>query len=220
MLDGLPLGDSPLASHDGSRRSRGKEAGVHRPRPLPHRSHTYAHRPAQLIAPAFLRERARTSTRAREPSVAPSSIAGDTVYMCAADEEGNAVSLIQSNYRGFGSGYVVDGTGISLQNRGSYFTLDPAAANALAPNKRTLHTLIPSLALRGGKPALIFGAMGGDGQAQTHAQVYTTLARYGLNIQAAIEAPRWIHGVEEPGEPAALRLEIASHAKQSPRCAR
>jgi gamma-glutamyltranspeptidase/glutathione hydrolase len=127
--------------------------------------------------------------------------------MCAADEEGNAVSLIQSNYRGFGSGYVVDGTGISLQNRGSYFSLDPAAANALAPSKRTLHTLIPSLALRGGRPAVIFGAMGGDGQAQTHAQVYTALARYGLNIQAAIELPRWIHGAEEPGETEALRLE-------------
>jgi gamma-glutamyltranspeptidase len=116
------------------------------------------------------------------------------VYMCTADETGNAVSLIQSNYMGFGSGVVVDGTGIVLQNRGAYFSLDPSHANALAGGKRTLHTLIPSMAMRGGKPAVVFGSMGGDGQPQTHAQVYTALLRYGLNIQAAIELPRWVHG--------------------------
>src|SRR5262249_19068261 len=121
--------------------------------------------------------------------------------------EGNAVSLIQSNYRGFGSGYVVDGTGISLHNRGAYFSLDPAAANALAPGKRTLHTVIPSMALRNGRPAVVFGTMGGDGQAQTHLQVYSALLRFGLDIQAAIELPRWIHGVEFPGEQETLRLE-------------
>jgi gamma-glutamyltranspeptidase/glutathione hydrolase len=89
---------------------------------------------------------------------------------------------------------VVDDTGIVLQNRGAYFSLDPAAANALAPAKRTLHTLIPSLALRDGRPAMVFGTMGGDGQAQTHMQVYTAVARFGLNIQQAIEMPRWVHG--------------------------
>ncbi len=118
---------------------------------------------------------------------------GDTVYMCAADRAGNVVSLIQSNYQGFGSGVVVDHTGIVLQNRGSYFSLDPSASNALAPSKRTLHTLIPSMALRNGRPAIVFGAMGGDGQAQTHLQVYSALAHYGLNIQQAIEMPRWLH---------------------------
>jgi len=95
---------------------------------------------------------------------------------------------------GFGSGMVVDGTGISLQNRGAYFSLDPEAANALGPGKRTLHTLIPSMALRDGRPAIVFGTMGGDGQPQTHLQVYTALARFGLNIQAAVEMPRWVHG--------------------------
>jgi gamma-glutamyltranspeptidase len=208
MLDGLPLGDSPLDPATVHAAVEAKKlAFADRDRYLTDLAHMRID-PRELIAPAFLRER-RTHIDPQRASFAavPSSISGDTVYMCAADEEGNAVSLIQSNYRGFGSGYVVDGTGISLQNRGSYFSLDPSAANVIAPNKRTLHTLIPSLALRGGKPAVVFGAMGGDGQAQTHAQVYTTLARYGLNIQAAIEAPRWIHGVEEPGEPAALRLE-------------
>src|SRR5262249_22626510 len=151
----------------------------------------------ELITPEYLQaQRAQIDPRHARAMSTPSALAGDTVYMCAADEAGNAVSLIQSNYSGFGSGYVVDGTGISLQNRGAYFSLDPAAANALAPNKRTLHTLIPSLALQGGRPAVLFGAMGGDGQAQTHAQVYTALARFGLNIQAAIELPRWVHGVE------------------------
>jgi gamma-glutamyltranspeptidase/glutathione hydrolase len=164
--------------------------------------------PATLIAPAYLnRLRAQIDPTTAQPSIAPSGIGGDTIYLCAADADGNAVSLIQSNYRGFGSGLVVDGTGIALQNRGSYFSLDPAHANALAPGKRTLHTLIPSFAMRDGRPAVVFGSMGGDGQAQTHLQVYTALARYGMNIQAAIELPRWIHGVERPGEPELLRLE-------------
>lgn len=164
--------------------------------------------PQTLISPEYLSARsALIDPTQAHPSVAPGGFTGDTIYLCAADEEGNAVSLIQSNYRGFGSGYVVDGTGISLQNRGAYFSLDPLAANALAPGKRTLHTLIPSLALRDGQPAVVFGTMGGDGQAQTHTQVYTALARFGLNIQAALELPRWVHGAELPGEAEMLRME-------------
>ncbi len=131
-----------------------------------------------------------------QSSIAQGSFTGDTVYLCTADREGNVVSLIQSNYMGFGSGVVVDDTGIVLQNRGAYFSLDSTAANALAPAKRTLHTLIPSMALRNGRPAIVFGTMGGDGQAQTHLQVYTALARFGLNMQQAIEMPRWLHGVD------------------------
>lgn len=151
--------------------------------------------PAALIKPEYLAERNRLIDPTRVlSSVAPGNFLGDTIYLCTADREGNVVSLIQSNYMGFGSGVVVDGTGIVLQNRGAYFSLDPAAANALAPAKRTLHTLIPSMALRDGRPAMVFGTMGGDGQPQTHLQVYTAVARYGLNIQAAIEMPRWVHG--------------------------
>jgi gamma-glutamyltranspeptidase/glutathione hydrolase len=161
-----------------------------------------------LIAPAYLRTRsALIEARHAGPSSVPAGRHGDTVYLCAADQEGTVVSLIQSNYRGFGSGYVVDDTGIVLQNRGAYFSLDPHAANALAPGKRTLHTLIPSLALREGRPAIVFGAMGGDGQAQTHLQVYTALVRYGLNMQAAIELPRWFHGADEPSGEEWLWLE-------------
>jgi gamma-glutamyltranspeptidase/glutathione hydrolase len=157
--------------------------------------------PATLVEPQYIAQRAALVDPARaHASVAPGGFRGDTIYLCAADEEGNVVSLIQSNYMGFGSGVVVDDTGIVLQNRGAYFSLDPNAANALAPRKRTLHTLIPSLALRNGRPAMVFGTMGGDGQAQTHLQVYTAVARYGLNIQQAIEMPRWVHGALDDEE--------------------
>jgi gamma-glutamyltranspeptidase/glutathione hydrolase len=208
MLDELPLGASPtdaLTVHVGVEVK--KLAFADRARYLTDREHMRVD-PERLIAPSYLRERAAQVDRAGAGvTVAATALAGDTVYMCAADGEGNACSLIQSNFRGFGSGYVVDGTGITLQNRGSYFSLDPEKANVLAPNKRTLHTLIPSMALRNGRLAIVFGAMGGDGQAQTHAQVYTALARFGLNIQAAIELPRWVHGEELPGEGEVLRLE-------------
>ncbi len=151
--------------------------------------------PEVLIAPAYLAQRSALIDPLRaQPSVAPGGFTGDTVYMCATDQEGNVVSLIQSNYMGFGSGVVVDGAGIVLQNRGAYFSLDETAANALAPAKRTLHTLIPSMAVRDGRPAIVFGTMGGDGQAQIHLQVYTALARFGMNMQEAVEMPRWIHG--------------------------
>lgn len=154
--------------------------------------------PKALIDLNYLAQRRALIDPARaHSSVAPGGFTGDTIYLCAADAEGNVVSLIQSNYMGFGSGVVVDGAGIVLQNRGAYFSLNPAAANALAPAKRTLHTLIPSMALRDGRPAIVFGTMGGDGQPQTHLQVYTALARFGLNIQQAIEMPRWLHGASE-----------------------
>ncbi len=157
--------------------------------------------PEELIDPNYLARRLMLIDPAHaQPSFAPGSFTGDTVYLCAADRNGNVVSLIQSNYMGFGSGVVVDDTGIVLHNRGAYFSLDPNAANALAPSKRTLHTLIPSMALRNGRPAIVFGTMGGDGQAQTHLQVYTAIARFGLNMQQAIELPRWIHGDTTEGE--------------------
>ena len=162
--------------------------------------------PADLIEPDYLAQRAALIDPYRaQSSFAPGSFGGDTIYLCAADGEGNVVSLIQSNYMGFGSGVVVDDTGIVLQNRGAYFSLDPSAANALAPAKRTLHTLIPSMALRDGRPAMVFGTMGGDGQPQIHLQVYTAVARFGWSIQEAIEMPRWIQGAANGVE--LLRVE-------------
>jgi gamma-glutamyltranspeptidase/glutathione hydrolase len=195
LVDGLPLGEGPLATATVHAAVEAKKvAFADRTTYLTDPDYMHVD-PRALVDPEYLAaRRALIDLEHAATSVAPGGLEGDTVYLCAADGEGNAVSLIQSNYRGFGSGLVVEGTGIVLQNRGAYFSLDPAAANALAPGKRTLHTLIPSLALRDGHPAVIFGCMGGDGQGQTHLQVYTALARYGLNIQAAIEMPRWIHG--------------------------
>jgi gamma-glutamyltranspeptidase/glutathione hydrolase len=195
MLDQLPLGSSPLSPETIHLSVEAKKlAFADRAAYLTDLAHMKID-PAQLIDPSYLAaRRALIDPTQALPSVAPGGFKGDTVYMCAADREGNVVSLIQSNYMGFGSGVVVDGTGIVLQNRGAYFTLDPEQANALAPRKRTLHTLIPSMAMKNGRPVMVFGTMGGDGQAQTHAQVYTAVAKYGLNMQQAIELPRWVHG--------------------------
>jgi gamma-glutamyltranspeptidase/glutathione hydrolase len=115
---------------------------------------------------------------------------GDTVYLCAADEHGNIVSLIQSCAYDFGSGVVAEGTGMLLHNRGSYFSLDPGHVNRLEPKKRTMHTLIPAMAARNGKPWAAFGSMGGDGQAQLQAQVLINLVDHGLEPAEAVARPR------------------------------
>lgn len=115
---------------------------------------------------------------------------GDTCYLCAADEHGNLVSLIQSVAFDFGSGVVAEGTGMLLQNRGSYFSLDPGDANRLEPKKRTRHTLIPAMATREGKPWLLYGAMGGDGQPQLQTQVLVNVVDHGLDPQEAVARPR------------------------------
>jgi gamma-glutamyltranspeptidase len=102
------------------------------------------------------------------------------------------VSLIQSNYMGFGSGVTVPGWGINLQNRGAFFSLDPSHVNVVGRGKRTLHTLIPAVAFRGGRPWMAFGAMGGDGQAQTHLQLLARIVDDDEDVQRAIDAPRWV----------------------------
>ncbi|WP_010275677.1 gamma-glutamyltransferase [Paenibacillus senegalensis] len=118
----------------------------------------------------------------------------DTVYMAAVDDEGNAVSLIQSIYHEFGSMYIPEGTGILLQNRGSFFALDQHHPNTLEPGKKTFHTIIPAMALKDGKPFMLYGSMGGEGQPQTQAALITRVIDFGYNIQQAIEAPRWLYG--------------------------
>jgi len=115
---------------------------------------------------------------------------GDTIYLCAGDEAGNLVSLIQSIAYDFGSGIVVEGTGILLQNRGCYFSLDPTHVNRLEPRKRTMHTLIPALAARGGRPFAAFGTMAGEGQPQIQVQVAMNLFDRGLDPAEAVAAPR------------------------------
>lgn len=132
---------------------------------------------------------------------------GDTVAIVAADAHGNAVSLIQSLYHEFGAGIVAGDTGVLLQNRGAFFSLDPAHPNRLAPRKRTAHTLIPSMYLVDGRPRLVYGTMGGEGQPQTQAALLTRVLHRGLGPQAAVEAPRWLLGRTWGEETKALRLE-------------
>lgn len=144
-----------------------------------------------LLDPAYGAARAREITeeaRAWGPGIPPKS---GTVYLCAADGEGNMVSYIQSNYMGFGSGIVVEGTGISLQNRGADFSLDPEAANCLQPGKRTYHTIIPGFLMKDGAPVGPFGVMGGYMQPQAHVQVVMNFVDFGLDPQQALDAPRW-----------------------------
>ncbi|HYL08988.1 MAG TPA: gamma-glutamyltransferase family protein [Candidatus Udaeobacter sp.] len=115
---------------------------------------------------------------------------GDTVYLCAADGHGNLVSMIQSVAFDFGSGVVAEGTGMLLQNRGAYFSLDPSHVNRLEPKKRTMHTLIPAMASRHGRPWAAFGGMGADLQPQIQAQVLTNLVDHGLAPEDAVARPR------------------------------
>src|SRR5258705_4022925 len=144
-----------------------------------------------------LMDRERALPWDRVPS--SGSLTGDTVYVAAVDAEGNAVSLIQSLYFVFGSGVVAGNTGVVLQNRGAYFSLDPAHPNRLEPGKRPLHTLIASLAFRDGRLWQVVGCMGPHGHPQIPLPVYTALIAFGLAIHQAVQAPPW------PARPVAHR---------------
>ncbi|MDO8540079.1 MAG: gamma-glutamyltransferase [Opitutaceae bacterium] len=169
-------------------------------------SKEYARERAKLIDPEHARDEVEAG-RPPEPGT-------DTTYLCAVDSEGNMVSLIQSNYGGFGSGLVPDGCGFILQNRGGLFSLDPESPNALAPRKRPLHTIIPGF-MEKGDVRIAFGVMNGWNQSQAHAQLVANLVDYKLNLQAAIEAPRFtkitFSGVDvsiESRVPAEIRAEL------------
>ena len=144
---------------------------------------------------------------------------GDTVYLTAADDEGRMVSFIQSNFSGFGSGVVVPGTGISLQNRGSGFNLLDGHPNQVDGGKKPYHTIIPAFTTRDGQPLLSYGVMGGHMQPQGHAQVMVRMFDYGQNPQAALDAPRWRwdSGQEvavEAGVDASVRAELERRGHQ------
>jgi len=129
---------------------------------------------------------------------------GDTIYLCTADDEGNMVSLIQSNYRGMGSGIVVPGLGFMFQDRGELFTMEPGHANVYAPGKRPFQTIIPAFVMKDEKPWLAFGVMGGGMQPQGHVQVLTNLIDFGMGVQEAGDASRWQH--EGDSEPTGAKL--------------
>ena len=145
------------------------------------------------------------------PGVFPSR--GDTTYFTVADRDGMMVSIIQSNYRGMGSGLVADGLGFMFQDRGELFDLTSGRPNTYAPGKRPFQTIIPGFAVKDGEPWLSFGVMGGDMQPQGQAQIICDLVDFDLDIQAAGDCPRWHHeGSSEPTGEAAqgvgtLRLE-------------
>jgi gamma-glutamyltranspeptidase/glutathione hydrolase len=124
----------------------------------------------------------------------PEPKGSDTAYAAVVDRDGNAVSFIQSLYFEFGSGVVAGNTGILLQNRGSFFSLDPRHVNALEPAKRTFHTLMPAMALRDGKPSILYGTQGGEGQPQTQTALLTRIVDFGMDPQKAIDEPRWVWG--------------------------
>lgn len=150
---------------------------------------------ADLLDPARLRRLADgiDPDVARLPDALPPSDHG-TVYLCAADAEGTMISMIQSNFQGFGSGIVVPGTGISLHNRGAGFVLDPAHDNCVAGGRRPFHTIIPGFVTRGGRALGAIGVMGGHMQPQGHLQLVSRLEDFGQNLQAALDAPRWFVG--------------------------
>jgi gamma-glutamyltranspeptidase / glutathione hydrolase len=156
-----------------------------------------------LLSKAYARKRAALVDAGRaaqriDPG-RPAMAEGDTTYLAVADGEGNMVSLIQSNYTGFGSGYVVDGWGFGLHDRGAQFDLQPGLPNSLEPGKRPFHTIIPAFLMKDGRPWAAFGLMGGDMQPQGHAQVVVNLVDFGMNLQEAGDAARFYHtGSSEP----------------------
>lgn len=149
---------------------------------------------AGLLSKNYARERAKLinleKAGSRAESGQPPKVGPDTTYLCVVDKNGNMVSYIQSNYQSFGSGLVADGTGFALHNRGALFSLDPKSPNLLAGHKRPLHTIIPGFMSKGDN-RIAFGIMGGFNQAQAHAQFVSDIVDHKMNIQAALEAPRF-----------------------------
>jgi gamma-glutamyltranspeptidase/glutathione hydrolase len=156
---------------------------------------------ARLISKEYAAERRKliSTDRANNRPAPGAPREADTIYLTVVDKDFNAISLIQSNFMGFGSNHVPGRLGFPLQNRGSLFALDPHHANRLEPRKRPFHTIIPGFVTKGGKPWMSFGLMGGDMQAQGHAQVITNMIDFGMDVQEAGDAPRFRHfGSSDP----------------------
>ncbi len=194
MLDHTPIrdldADGPLAMHlqiEAMKLAlKDTEAYVG---DLDHMTHVT---PGAMLDPGYLQERAKLIQPDRATDFATGTPAArGTVYLTAADASGMMVSFIQSNYAGFGSGVVVPGTGISLQNRGAGFSLDPRSQNVVAPGKRPFHTIIPAFLTRHGQPLMSFGVMGGPMQAQGHLQMTLRTQLWDQDVQMAVDAPRW-----------------------------
>jgi gamma-glutamyltranspeptidase/glutathione hydrolase len=176
--------------------------------------------PAELLEPGSI-ERAAASIGSSAAPLPPVDLplSHDTVYLTSADADGLMVSFIQSNYQGFGSGIVIPGTGIAMQNRGAGFSLDPAHPNCFGPGKRPFHTIIPGFVTEAGEPRLAFGVMGGHMQHQGHTQMVQRIFDFGENPQAASDAPRWhvypdFSVALEPGYPEHIAAGLAERGHQ------
>ena len=170
-----------------------------------------------LVSKDYAAERRKLIDRKKASRALPAGDAplqdGDTIYLTVADADGNMVSLIQSNYRGMGSGMTPGDLGFILQDRGELFALDPQHANVYEPGKRPFHTIIPAFAFKDGKPWLSFGLMGGGMQPQGHAQIIVNMVDFGMDGQTAIDAPRAFADIGEMkverGYSDAVRAELA-----------
>lgn len=162
------------------------------------------------------RRRSTISMNQAQKAPTAGSPAGDTVYICAMDAQGNVASLINSIFVPWGSGITVAGTGILMQNRGASFSLDPNHVNVIAPNKWTRHTILPAMIMDRGKPRAAFGCVGGDMQPQGQVQFLCNLIDFGMNVQDAIDAPRWRY----EGTGASVGLEVGLLSKNGEDLAR
>ena len=177
-------------------------------------SKKYAHKRRQLLDP--------DQASHRIPAGAPRFTNGDTIYLTVADEERNMISLIQSNFQGFGAGLVPDGLGFSFQNRGALFNLEKGHFNSYSPGKRPFHTIIPAFVTKDEKPFLSFGVMGGDMQPQGHVQILCNIIDFGMNTQEAGDAARFNHSgsstptgkVMTDGGQLALESRVSVEARQ------
>lgn len=181
--------------------------------------------PQQMLDPAYLAGRARLIEPGRaadRPSPGALSTQSETIYLSVADQHGNMVSFIASIYEYFGSGVVIPGTGFALQNRGAGFTLEEGHPNRLAPGKRPFHTIIPAFVTKDGQPWLAYGVMGGAMQPQGHVQVLLNLVEFGMDLQEAVDAPRFRHfngttvAIETLPESVADKLRAWGHTLRDP----
>jgi gamma-glutamyltranspeptidase/glutathione hydrolase len=209
MLEGFPLGTRVLhsAEHLHLMLEIVKLAYADRDRWIGDPEHARVPTAALLDKAYAAARRAQFDPRKAQAYV-PGQPESDTTGFVVADGQGNVVAVIQSLFNAFGSGVVPPGTGFCLQNRGRHFSLDPAYPSVLAPRKRPFHTLMASITTRDDRPVMGFATMGGNGQAMFHVQVFTNVFDYGLDIQEAIERPRFLIGAFLPDEPAdTIRLE-------------
>ena len=201
ILEGLPLADHPPHSleHLHMLVEVCKLAYADRDRWIGDPAHAKVP-VAGLLSKSYAARRRHDFDPSKSQALTFGNPEGDTTGFVVVDERGNLISVIQSLFNGFGSGVVAPGTGVVLQNRGRHFSMDPSHPSALAPGKRPFHTLMACIATRDDRPVLGFATMGGNGQAMFHLQVLTNLYDYGMDIQEAIERPRFLMGAFLPGD--------------------